>query len=592
MRTLAHVTHEAIQKVGGIGAVLQGLLTSKPYREAEQRTILIGPFFAGEGGAAGRLGPDGEVLYSSVDGITRHPVAAALEHVRRDYHVGLVYGRRRFTDPHTGITVSPEVVLIDTSRIDLNRVNSLKGRLWEAYGLDSTRYEHIYDYDLWVKLAEPAVAVLHALGTTGEGDECVVLAHEFMGMPTALAARLDPSRAFRTVFYAHEVTTMRRIVESHPGHDVAFYNALSVAMERDRHVSDVFGPQDGYYRHALVALSHYCNKIFAVGDDVAKELRFLGPEFDNAEIEVTYNGIPAERITLEEKRVSQRRMKDYAEILLGTRPDYIFTHVTRMAVSKALWRDLRVLEKLDAHFQESGRTGVVFILSTELPPRDPADVAHMERTWHWPVAHREGDSDLSHGEAIFYTGVQEFNARCRNIKAVYVNQFGWAPGICGERMPADMTFMDIRRGSDVELGQSIYEPFGIAMLEPLTFGAVCVVSSVCGCAGFVERVAGSDHEPNVLIADYCDIGMPHEDESLFLRIGREERDVYEWRVAESLARRIDAVLPSSDEETVKLLERGYEIARQMSWDVVAGEFVLPSIDSICGTGRLRAVRVA
>ena len=46
-----------------------------------------------------------------------------------------------------------------------------------------------------------------------------------------------------------------------------------------------------------------------------------------------------------------------------------------------------------------------------------------------------------------------------------------------------MSFLDIRRGSDVEFGQSIYEPFGIAMLEPLTYGAICVISSVCGCAG-------------------------------------------------------------------------------------------------------------
>ena len=31
MQTVVHVTHEAIQKIGGIGAVLQGLLTSKVY---------------------------------------------------------------------------------------------------------------------------------------------------------------------------------------------------------------------------------------------------------------------------------------------------------------------------------------------------------------------------------------------------------------------------------------------------------------------------------------------------------------------------------------------------------------------------------
>ncbi|HOJ56919.1 MAG TPA: hypothetical protein PLI64_20470, partial [Phycisphaerae bacterium] len=119
MRTIAHVTHEAVQKVGGIGAVLQGLLTSKAYQAVDQRTILIGPLFPVDG--EGRLGPYGEVLYSSLDGITQHPMSEALDRVRREFHVGIVYGHRTYIDPHTGAKVSPEVVLIDTSRMDLGR---------------------------------------------------------------------------------------------------------------------------------------------------------------------------------------------------------------------------------------------------------------------------------------------------------------------------------------------------------------------------------------------------------------------------------------------------------------------------------------
>jgi hypothetical protein len=590
MRSIVHVTHEAIQKVGGIGAVLQGLLTSKPYRNADQRTILIGPFFAGDPSASGRLGPDGEVLYSSADGITRHPVADALDHVRRDFHVNIVYGHRRIYDPASKTFVTPEIVLIDVSRMDLGRVNAFKGRLWHAYRLDSSRYEHSWEYDLYVKLAEPALAILHALGAADHGDECVVLAHEFMGLPTALAARLDQSGAFKTVFYAHEVSTMRRIVEEHPGHDVGFYNALSVAMENDRHVDDVFGQQDQYYRHALVKLSHYCDKIFAVGDYVAKELRFLGREFDEADIEITYNGIPAERITMDQKRESGRRMRDYAESLLGYRPDYIFTHVTRMSPSKGLWRDLRVLEGMEAGLRQAGKTAALIVLSTEVPARRPEDVRRMEGWWHWPMAHREADPDLSHGEALFYQGVQEFNLRGRSIKLIYVNQFGWDREACGDRMSADMSFMDIRRGSDVEFGQSIYEPFGIAPLEPLTYGGICVVSNVCGCAGFVEHCAGGQTSPNVIIADYCDIGDQRRDEASLLTIGREERDMYEARVAAQVAQRLLQTLPTDEASTAALVESGYQLARQMSWDVVAGEYVLPNIEHICS--RLRAVRVA
>ena len=40
MQTVVHVTHEAIQKIGGIGAVLQGLLTSPVYLQEQVRQVL------------------------------------------------------------------------------------------------------------------------------------------------------------------------------------------------------------------------------------------------------------------------------------------------------------------------------------------------------------------------------------------------------------------------------------------------------------------------------------------------------------------------------------------------------------------------
>ncbi|MGQ9649422.1 MAG: hypothetical protein ACUVXJ_04880 [Phycisphaerae bacterium] len=581
MRTLAHITHEAVEKVGGIGAVLQGLLTCNTYRNREQRTILIGPTFVTEGSADGRLGASGEVLYSSVDGLTQHPVGRLLDQVRRDFHVEIIYGYRRFHDPHTGVRVAAEVVLIDVSRMSPQLVNGFKGRLWETYGIDSSRYESSWDYDMYVRLAEPAIAVLKALGAADSDDECVILAHEFMGLPTALAARLDPSGVFRTVFYAHEVAAIRKLVEEHPGHDVTFYNVLSGAMNRGRYLNQVFGSQDHYHRHALVKRSRFCDRIFSVGDYVTKELLFIGPEFADAAIDTVYNGIPAERISVAEKRVAQERMRDYAETLLGDRPDYIFTHVARMAVSKGLWRDLAVLEHLEKEFRRTGKTAVLFVLSTEVPPRRPEDVREMERWWHWPLAHREVGSDLSHGEAVYYQGVQVFNARSRMIKAIYVNQFGWEHAVCGSRMPQDMTFMDIRRASDVEFGMSIYEPFGIAQFEPLTFGAICVPSRVCGCVGFLEKITGGAGVPNVFVADYCDLGPGRWDEKKLLALDRDQRTQHERKVAERIARYIIATLPQTDAQTEEFLGRGYDLSSRMSWDVVAGQYILPAIDAIC-----------
>lgn len=581
MRAVAHVTHEAVHKVGGIGTVLEGLLTSEPYRSGEFRTILVGPLFPGEGDARGRLGERGEVLYSSLDGLTRHPSAEALNHVRREFHVDIVYGHRTIQNPHNGIEVSAEVVLIDVSRIDLQKLNTFKAGLWHAFGIDSRRYEHSWEYDLYVKLAQPALAVLRALGAASRPGQCALIAHEWMGVPTALATTFDSTDAFRTIFYAHETATIRPIIEHHPGHDVTFYNILEGALTRRRYVDDVFGSQDHYCRHALVKAASQCDKILAVGDYVERELRFLGNCMSQADIDVSYNGIPAEEISLEDKKESRERMKDYAETLLGDRPDYIFTHVSRTVASKGLWRDFRVLEHLEQSFRRLGKSAVFFVLSTEMPARSPAEVARMEADWGWPVAHREKDGDLSYGESIFYTGVQHFNARSRRIKIVYVNQFGWSRELCGSAMPEGMDILDIRRGTDVEFGQSIYEPFGIAQLEPLTYGGICVMSQACGCAGFVQRVTRGQYVPNVIVADYCNWGPERRSELEWLSLSRKERHDHEMRVAASVASRLMDVLPDSDLKLDSLLEGGYKLASRMSWDVVARKFVMPAIDGLC-----------
>src|SRR3954467_6976892 len=98
MQTVVHVTHEAIQKIGGIGAVLQGLLTSKTYLEKAQRNILVGPFWPSDGYGEHRLGPQGEVLYSSMDSLYRSPLAPRFREIEQTFGVGIVYGRRKFVD--------------------------------------------------------------------------------------------------------------------------------------------------------------------------------------------------------------------------------------------------------------------------------------------------------------------------------------------------------------------------------------------------------------------------------------------------------------------------------------------------------------
>jgi hypothetical protein len=577
--TIVHVTHEAVGKIGGIGAVLQGFFTCNSYLEAVDRSILVGPLFPAEESVSNRLGDNSEVLYSSVDGLVKTAYQEAFQNIENLYNVGIVYGRRTFVDEQTGVKSSPEVLLIDITHMDKNVINDFKGRLFEHFGIRSNLYENLWEYEQYVRLAPAAIAALKAIGAAK--NSTIIVSHEFMGMPTALAAILEPTCDFKTIFYAHEVATMRRIVEGHPGHDTMFYNAMKQAYKNKLYVDDVFGDQSSYFKHALVDASKHCDAICAVGNQVVDELRFLAPEFETADIDIVYNGIPAYEITLADKLKSKQKLQQYCDKLLGFSPDFIFTHVTRLVQSKGLWRDLRVLEHIEKEFRTQAKTAVFFLLSTEVSQRRNADIYKMESAYNWPVAHREGMPDLSGGEAAFYATVQEFNARSRNIKIIFINQFGFSQTTCGQRMSKDMNFMDVRKGSDVEFGQSIYEPFGIAQLEPLSFGGICVVSSVCGCAGFVSDIAGAEGAKNIVIADYTRLnGHNSEKVEDLLKIDGSVRKQIEQSISEKVAMQVCSRLAKSETETEDMIKTGFALAKNMSWDEVVKNYLLPTLQKV------------
>ncbi len=581
--TAVHVTHEAVGKIGGIGAVLEGFFTSRDYLDAVKRSILVGPLFSTEGPVSNRLGENGEILYSSVDGVVNPQHTSTFRMIENFYNVSIVYGKRTFVDKETGVESSPEVLLVDVGGSSNGPVNEFKRRMYEEFGIRSDLYENIWECEQYVRLAPAAIAALKEIGAANSST--IIVSHEFMGMPTALAGILDGSCDFKTVFYAHEVATIRRIVEKHPGHDTMFYNALRHARDNGLYVDDVFGDQSDYFKHAFVEASKHCDSICAVGDFVAQELEFLSADFKTANIDIVYNGIPSYEISLAQKMRSRGKLQSYCENLLGYKPDFVFTHVTRLVPSKGLWRDLNVLGHIDKEFCAKGKNGVMLLLSTEVSQRKSEDICRMESAYNWPVAHREGWPDLSGGEAALYAKIQEFNTKSRNIKIIFVNQFGWESKYCGKRMPEDMEFMDIRKGSDVEFGLSIYEPFGIAQLEPLAFGGICVISNVCGCAGFVRDVANGDEVKNVIVADYTNLDhqCPTED-NYHLHIDKAVRRVVEDRISGEIAGQICSYMAESESEIEDSIRRGYQLAKNMSWDMVVRNYLLSSLQKALRKG--------
>ena len=579
MSIVVHVTHEAIQKMGGIGAVLEGLLTTRSYNEAIERTFLVGPLFSGAD-----LGELDTVLYRASEGITDTPHAKALSEIEQIYHVEIVYGQREFVDKNKNVTTLTDVILVNVSNSNEVQTSQFKWHLYENFDIESSRYESEWEYEEYLRLAEPAYDALQVLIGGKTRTPVFVISHEFMGMPLALKTLIErksneDAANMRTVFYAHEVATIRPIVEGHPGHDIRFYNVLEQAKVHGQSIREVFDDPFWYFKHALIDKAHLCDTVFAVGDLVVDELRFLAKPFEEFPINLVYNGIPAFEVSLQEKLTSKALLQKYAKTLLDYRPDYVFTHVTRLVKSKGLWRDLQVLMHLDNLLASNDKTAVLFILSTEIATGRPHESIHeMEESYGWPVYHKIGYPDLVGAEIELNNGVSAFNLQSKAVKVVFVNQFGWSQAACGKRMPIEMEFMDIRKGSDAEFGQSIYEPFGIAQVEPLSFGAICVVSNVCGCCGFIQRATDNRDVPNIVIADYTQLNIPPKSLEDVIHIGLAERNAIEMENSRDIAAKLLGRLPRKPRDVEDMLREGYDIAYRMSWEVVVKDYFLPGLE--------------
>ncbi len=578
---VVHATHEAGFKIGGIGAVFDGLLSSPAYNAAVGRTILVGPMDRWNAAEMSQLtAPRNrlEIIYSSLHGINQAPaeLAERLRGIEERMFVHLLYGTRQFGDARH------EVILVDAHDIAGEVVNAYKYYLWQHWGLPCDQLEKVPEVSLYLNAAEPLYEAVEAVtADLSPVARRYIIAHEWLGLPVVFSAILrDPNR-YKTIFYAHEVATARLLIEEHSGHDTRFYNALRLARAQGYRLDEVFGDQSWFYKHAIIQRAGVCDRIFAVGDLVVDELRFLGGVFRDAGIDLVYNGIPYAPITLEQKLLSRERLRQYAENLLGYRPDYVFSHVSRMVLSKAFWRDVRVLEHLEWSLAARGQTAVLFVVSTARPTgRRPEDVYRWEQEYGWPVGHRADNGDLQDAEVeLFFHVFEPFHWGRHAIRIVLINQFGFDRSRCGLRMPEAMTFNDLRIGTDLEFGQSIYEPFGIAQLEPLTAGALCVVSNVCGCVGFVRRAAHERPAGNVVVADYVSLPPGWHLQSPWdaLRIERTTRDSIEAHNSLWAAQQIADRLPRNDEERARLLAEGQRVAMRMSWDVVAREYLLPGL---------------
>ncbi|RKX86430.1 MAG: hypothetical protein DRP57_01530 [Spirochaetes bacterium] len=578
MNVAAHITHEAVQKIGGIGAVISGLCTADKYKGFFAETLLYGPLFDRNANVASRLGKDGEVMYSSIDNYDSGGYHEKFYSIVRDYKVDIVYGKRVLVNEfNINKTNRADTVLVSINRINEERLNEFKFELWQRYGIESNRYSS-WDYEQYVRIALPYLDILKALYP--DSYKFYHFAHEYMGVPSALSVLMNGTdkNSNRTIFYAHEVSPCRTVVEGNEGHDISFYPELYRNRKAGKTFEDVYGSQKDNYRAELVRSTVNFDYVFAVSDLVKDEYMYFIPGADENKVKVVYNGIPVKLINPDEKLKSRKLLQNYIENLFNFTPDIVFTHVTRLVISKGIWRDITFLYILDEVFHSYGIKGA-FILLTSLigTGRDPAAVSSMEKEYGWPVIHREGWPDLVGSEKDIYDFLSLFNARSKNIKAVFLNQFGFNRRRCGERVPEEAGFKDLRIGSDAEFGFSIYEPFGIAQLEVIPFGGIAVLSSSCGSAFLLKEAFNGKKSGNYSIVDFIGNSAKYLGSAEINTLTADRRFEIEKAILKDISDKIFKSLPKSDSDRKSLLHSAQENVDKLGWEAIVERMSLSTL---------------
>ena len=557
--------------MGGIGAVLGDVCSLQAYKDFYDKTVFYGPLFELPTDTFAHLGEAGELFFSSHDGYDTGNYAQVFAEIIDKYNVEIVYGKRELVSEfditcHNAI----DVINVGIHKMKHDEIEKFKYALWKDFGIESHLYEDNWDYEQYLRIAIPFVEILESL--YGKDVSYYHFAHEYMGMASVLSVLMS-GRKHTTVFVAHEVTTARSLVESHPGHDISFYNILNKAAGH-KGLEDVFGSQKHNPRNELIKRAVHCDRMFAVGDHVKEEYLFLVPEVPAEKINVVYNGVSAKGVNIEQKRLSRAHIEKYVDTLFNFTPDVVFTHVTRLVASKGIWRDITLLYFLDEIFDARNLKGIYILLSTLVTMgRAPQDIFKMESAYGWPVLHREGWPDLIGAEKDIYDYLQVFNSRSKAIKGVFINQFGFNRSRCGKRVPEDTEFADLRIASDAEFGFSIYEPFGIAQIETIPFGGVSILSSSCGAAVFLQEKFKDAAIKPFYILDYIAAGRKMSYRAL-RNLTVQQRSDMENQILSKHVKHIFDILPLNWDKRQQYLLNAQKYASRISWEASARNYVL------------------
>lgn len=425
-------------------------------------------------------------------------------------------------------------------------------------------------------------------------EQTTFFAHDWIGVPLYWAMRLDktvPRFNPRTVYFAHEARIARMLVEgavrqiraelatrcNPDGHDVSFYIYLRELLSSSRPFIDLaaaFPGSNGFtdvYYHVLNREAAWFDTILAVGDHVRRETEMLCRSIGRPRpVRLCPNGVPDLNVTEDEVARANAQLKDFGEYHLQYRPDIIFTSVDRAELSRAPWRNVGFFRSFAQSHPDHKGLFIWLVRPRSIPTREQVG---RWSAFGWPLSHqaRTTGGDLREDEVALWEVIQKFNTEfAGRYHILYVNQFSWDKERLGRLDPRETTFNHLRAGTDVELGLSIYEPFGIAALEPFSSGAVCVLSDACGCAAHLRRLHDEKFisDEGFVVGRFTERDLDPAQVDL-LTLAQVERQVYGEMVQELAAR-------LAEPRSARIAAAGRAMTH-LSWEAVVKDYFLPAL---------------
>ena len=145
MKIAVHITHESMKKIGGIGAVLNGLCNAKAYQDFYDKTVFYGPAFEMpvKSSSAGGMR---KLLYSSHGHYDSNDYASVFSEIVSKYNADIIYCKRKLVsefDLSKQCTV--DVVNIGVNKMNHDRIEEFKYALWKEFKIKDNLYSDDWD---------------------------------------------------------------------------------------------------------------------------------------------------------------------------------------------------------------------------------------------------------------------------------------------------------------------------------------------------------------------------------------------------------------------------------------------------------------